>query len=321
MKSSPWWLVAAGCVFLAGGRLTAQGPESAAAAAAPAPADAMLSSQIRLREARVESKTQLLKTTDARLEQGIGDLVALLQSANDTPETRTRVTLLKEQVAKALARSIGYYRTKRQETRAAMERQDLGYQPEDLRRGLAALDERIEKRIAQIIELTRSLAVNQEFEKYLVEYDEDHTRWGEDNKHYHRNEDYDQNRRVSAITDKDRRQVAEALAKNMEELDRRERDLVSRMTTATGTAKELMEEDLADVRRRQGIRAQQSSELRVPTAAAATGVDLDRARELQALVKDMSDDLREDFFAVFRLYNELLVERRDVARLKGQLAK
>jgi hypothetical protein len=107
----------------------------------------------------------------------------------------------------------------------------------------------------------------------------------------------------------------------MEELDRRERDLVSRMTTATGTAKELMEEDLADVRRRQGIRAQQSSELRVPTAAAATGVDLDRARELQALVKDMSDDLREDFFAVFRLYNELLVERRDVARLKGQLAK
>jgi hypothetical protein len=274
-----------------------------------------------LREARVESKTQLLKATDARLEQGIGDLVALLQSANDTPETRTRVTLLKEQVAKALARSIGYYRTKRQETRAAMERQDLGYQPEDLRRGLAALDERIEKRIAQIIELTRSLAVNQEFEKYLVEYDEDHTRWGEDNKHYHRNEDYDQNRRVSAITDKDRRQVAEALAKNMEELDRRERDLVSRMTTATGTAKELMEEDLADVRRRQGIRAQQSSELRVPTAAAATGVDLDRARELQALVKDMSDDLREDFFAVFRLYNELLVERRDVARLKGQLAK
>ena len=73
----------------------------------------MLLSQIRLREARVESKTQLLKATDARLEQGIGDLVALLQSANDTPETRTRVTLLKEQVAKALARSIGYYRTKR----------------------------------------------------------------------------------------------------------------------------------------------------------------------------------------------------------------
>ena len=53
----------------------------------------------------------------------------------------------------------------------------------------------------------------------------------------------------------------------------------------------------------------------------AAGVDLDRARELQALVKDMSDDLKEDFFAVFRLYNELLVERRDLARLKAQLEK
>jgi hypothetical protein len=48
---------------------------------------------------------------------------------------------------------------------------------------------------------------------------------------------------------------------------------------------------------------------------------LEKARELQALVKDMSDDLREDFFAIFRLYNELLVERRDLARLKERAAK
>jgi hypothetical protein len=282
--------------------------------------DAMLSAQVRLRESRVAAKEELLKTTDARLEKGIADLVSLLQSANDSPESRTRVTLLKEQVTKALAKSIGYYRQKRQETRAALERPDLDYQPEDLRRGLAALDERIEKRIAQIIDLTRSLAVSEEFEKYLVEYDDDDRGW-DDNKHYRRNKDWSQNRRVTALTDQDRKQVAEALVKNIEELDRRERDLKSRLATATGTAKELMEEDLADVRRRQGIRAEQASELNIPTAGSAEAVDLEKARELQDLVKDMSDDLREDFFAIFRLYNELLVERRDVARLKKKLAK
>lgn len=294
--------------------------------AGPAPAqdqlapDALLSAQIRLRESRAAAKQELLKTTDARLEKGIAELVALLQSANDSVESRTRVTLLKEQVAKALAKSIGYYRQKRQETRAALERKDLGYQPEDLRKGLAALDERIEKRITQIIEITRSLAVNQEFEKYLVEYDDDDHGWDDDNKHYRKSKDWSQNRRVTALTDQDRKQVEEALRKNIEELDRRERDLESRLASATGVAKDLLEEDLAHVRRQQGIRAEQASDLRVPTAGAAASVDLERARELQALVRDMSDDLREDFFAIFRLYNELLVERRDLARLKERAA-
>lgn len=279
--------------------------------------DAMLNAQIRLRESRVAAKEELLKTTDARLEKGIADLVALLQSANDSPESRTRVTLLKEQVTKALAKSIGYYRQKRQETRAALERKDLGYSPEDLRKGLAALDERTEKRIAQIIEITRSLAVGQEFEKYLVEYEENDYGW-DDDKQYRKSKDWSQNRRVTALTDQDRKQVQEALDKNIEELDRRERDLKSRLATATGVSKDLLEEDLANVNRQQGIRAEQASELRIPTADAATAVDLEKARELQALVKDMSDDLREDFFAIFRLYNELLVERRDLARLKAQ---
>jgi hypothetical protein len=293
------------------------GPLAAQEKLAP---DAMLQAQIRLRESRVAAKMELLKTTDGRVESGIAELVSLLQSANDSAESRTRVTLLKEQVTKALANSISYYRKKRQETRAALERTDLGYQPEDLRKGLAALDERIEKRIAQIIELTRSLAVNQEFEKYLVEYDENDRGW-DDNKKYRKNDDWSQNRRVTALTDQDRKQVEEALQKNIEELDRRARDIKSRLATASGTSKELLEEDLVHVQGQQAMRADQLSELRVPTAGAATEVDLERARELQALVKDMSDDLKEDFFAVFRLYNELLVERRDLARLKSQAAK
>jgi len=292
---------------------------SAPPLAAQALTDAMLNSQIRLREARVEAKQELLQATDARLEKGIADLVGLLQSANDSPETRIRVTLLKEQVAKSLAKSIGYYRTKRQATRAALERRDLGYDPADLRQGLALLDERIEKRIAQIVELTRSLEVSADFEKYLVEYDDDDG-W-DDNKHYRINEDWAQNRRVTALTDQDRRQVSEALAENIAELDRRERDLKSRLANATGTPKELLEEDLADVRRRQGIRASQASELSIPTAEATVSVDLQRARELQALVKDVSNDLREDFFDIFRLYNGVLAERRDIAQLKEQVGK
>ncbi|MFN0127641.1 MAG: hypothetical protein ACKV19_13250 [Verrucomicrobiales bacterium] len=284
------------------------------------PTDGMLKAQIRLRESRVVAKQELLKTTDARLEKGIGDLVALLQAANDSAESRTRVTILKEQVAKALAKSIGYYRKKREETRAALQRPDLDYEPEDLRRGLAALDERIEKRIAQIVDLTRSLEVHADFEKYLVEYDDDDYGW-DDDKNYRRNPDWSQNRRVLAHTEKDRKQVEEALTKNIEDLDRRERDLKSRLTNATGVTKDLLEEDMADVRRQRGNRTHQLSELKVPTASAAVTVDLERARELQELVKDMSDDLREDFFAIFRLYNELLVERRDVARLKEKVAK
>lgn len=282
--------------------------------------DGMLNAQIRLRESRVAAKQELLKTTDERLESGIAQLVALLQAANDSPETRIRVTLLKEQVAKALAKSIGYYRQKRQDTRGALERPDLDYQPEDLRRGLAALDERIEKRITQIIEITRSLEVHKEFEKYLVEYEDSDYGW-DDNKRYRKSKDWAQDRRVTALTDQDRRLVEDALTKNIEDLDRRERDLKSRLTTATGAAKDLMEEDLADVNRQQGIRASQLSELKVPTAEAAAGVDMERAKELQALVKDMSEDLREDFFAIFRLYNELLVERRDLARLKEKASK
>lgn len=282
--------------------------------------DAMLNAQIRLRESRIATKQELLKSTDARLEKGISDLVTLLQSVNDSPESRTRVTLLKEQVAKALAKSIGYYRQKRQETRGALERPDLGYSPDDLRKGLAALDERIEKRIAQIIELTRSLAVHQEFERYLVEYGDSRYGWDDDKK-YRKNDDWYQNRRVTGLTDQDRKQVEEALQKNLDDLDRRARDLQSRMTTATGATKDLLAEDLAHVQQQQANRAEQMSELRVPTASATTNVDLDRARELQSLVKDMSGDLREDFFAIFRLYNELLVERRDLARLQAQAAK
>jgi hypothetical protein len=286
--------------------------------------DPMLSAQVRLRASRVEAKEQLLRDTDARLEKGIGELVTLLKAASDSKESKTRVLQLKEEVAKALARSIGYYRKKREETRAALGRPDLGYDPEDLRKGLAALDERIEKRVAQIIEMTRSLEVHQAFEKYLVEYNDDRVGrrgglgWRDDDRSYRRNEDWVQNRRVTALTDQDRKTVSEALAKNITELQSRQSDLESRLASADAAAKPLLEEDLADVRRRLGIRLEQASDLRVPSASGTTEVDLSGARELQTLVKDMTAELKEDFFAIFRLYNELLVERRDLARLKKQ---
>jgi hypothetical protein len=280
--------------------------------------DPMVAAQIRLRAARVEAKEELLRATDARLEKGIADLVALLKAANDSKESKTRVTHLKEDVAKGLAKSVGYYRKKRDETRSALERKDLGYDPADLRRGMAALDERIERRISQIIEMTRSLEVHKEFEKYLVEFDDDRPDWRGDDRSFRRNEDWEQDRRVTTLTDQARKQVSEALAKNLADLQNRMRDLKSRLTTAEGPAKELIEEDIADVQRRLDIRLEQESALRIPTSESASQVDLTGARELQSLVKDMTVELKRDFFDVLRLYNELLADRRDLARLRKQ---
>jgi hypothetical protein len=276
----------------------------------------MMAAQIQVRAARVEAKEELLRATDARVEKGIADLVGLLKVANDSKESKTRITRLKQDVAKALAKSVGYYRKKRDETRAALERPDLGYDPADLRKGMAALDERIERRIAQIIEMTRSLEVHKEFEKYLVEYDDDRADWRDDDRKFRRNEDWVQDRRVTNLTDQARKQVSEALAKNVAELQNRLRDLNSRLAAAEGPARTLIEEDIADVKRRLDIRLEHESALRIPTSEAASEVDLAGARELESLVKEMAGDLRTDFFDIFRLYNELLTDRRELARLR-----
>lgn len=78
-----------------------------------------------------------------------------------------------------------------------------------------------------------------------------------------------------------------------------------------------------EIARNQGIIGQRNTELEefsTGGATAAVPMMQDQAHDLDQLVQSSRDDLREDFFAIFRKYAELNRIRAEVKQLRDNLA-
>jgi len=279
---------------------------------------ANLEQHIEDRENRLSTIAKDILRLDSRVEGQIERIVARLKTVEDSKESQVRVAQTKEKAIEGLRKTIDYYVRKRDDLNEQL-RKDKTAARELLRDEAAKFDARIEKRVGQIIELTKSFTEHKELKKYETWTDE---KWDRSDTKYRISKDWRHNRKSVRHSEAQQKEISEELAKSIERLERRTADLKEKLRSdkLSPGLRQLYERDLAENIGLTSLRIQLlhesgSSFGRTET----TPIDRDEAHSIELSVEDAAKDLREDFFAIFENYDKLNKERERIAKLKANL--
>jgi chromosome segregation ATPase len=265
----------------------------AAPAAAPADNVAQWEAVVKAREQRVNLLRDELKSLDARMETRVDSLVDALTAIGDSKDSKTKVARMKEKTMTALNNSINYYQNKRASMQEELRRPTLNLTEEQKRRAIAVFDAHMEKRVAQILKLQKSLPTEKDYDRYKATGS---NWWGTE---YVMNEDYKQNLRVSSVTNTQRREIEAGLRKSIARLEQQNKDLRAKGAPAEELAKN---EALIAERRKQLGTALAPVETPTRQIGGKEAADLDKSLQTAA------SDLKRDFNTLFAKYNAFLQE-------------
>jgi hypothetical protein len=174
-----------------------------------------------------------VRATDKRVESRMQNLVNALKVVTDSKDSKTKVARMKKETIEGLMKSIELYNAKRSDIQEQLVRPtSSNLTTEQKQRIRKELDSRIEKRVAQIVELQQSLPTNEEYEKYTVL--PGGIGWSDST--IVKNEDWEQNRRVMLQSDEVRKKLISDLQRSIERLEDQGRKLQKQMTAQPAAA-------------------------------------------------------------------------------------
>jgi hypothetical protein len=298
---------------------TATAAFAAPPAAAPAPVTpatiAQWEAALAAREQRADLLRGELKSLDSRIEARVDSLVKALRSISDSKDSRTKVARMKEQNIDALKRNIEYYRNKRAALQEELRRPTLNLTEEQKRRGIAIFDAHIEKRVAQIIELQKSLPTHKDYARYKASGDS----WAGTT--YSLNQDYVQNQQVTGVTNRQRREIEEDLRKSIARLEQNNRGLRAQMDAAPYASRN--KELAGEIAKNETLIAERRKQLATALAPVETptrAVGLHEAVDLDRALNTAIGELRRDFNTLFARYNALIPELSAINSTRAAIA-
>jgi hypothetical protein len=281
----------------------------------PAPTAEQLKSWIAIRQQRVDLLRDEIKQTDARIESRIDVIVDTLKTISDSKDSRTKVARMKEDTGKRLAKTISYYDQKRAALKEELRNPRLKLTDDEKHRMIAAFDERIEKRTQQLLELNKSMPTHEDHERYKA------TGGGWWGTEYERNEEYDQNRRMTSHSNTQRDAIVKQLDASIARLDRQSRTLKAQLAAATDPVqRKTLTDELAKTDTLITERRQQRVETLKPTRGAVHTVALKEASDMDKALQTAINDLRRDFSTMFERYNTFLNELSSLHVTEAALA-
>ncbi|MDD5200924.1 MAG: hypothetical protein PHC88_14100 [Terrimicrobiaceae bacterium] len=261
--------------------------------AAPAPPNrGEWEAALAARQQRAELLRDEIKALDAGIERRIDSIAEALRAIGDSKDSRTKVARMKEQTIDALSRNIGYFQSRRATLLEELRRPTWQLTADQMREGIAFFDARIEKRIAQILAVQKSLPTHKDYERYKVTG----STWVGPT--YAVNEDHRQNQRVTAVTDSQRKRVVEGLQKSISRIEQQNRTLKARGAPAAG---EIAKNDALLAERRQQLASALSA-----TGTPTREVGLNEALDLDKALQTALAELRKDFTTLFARYSAYL---------------
>ena len=279
-----------------------------------------LETHITNREARLGQIVADIRALDDRVEAGVTEIVSMLSQVKDSEESKVRIANVKADVITGLRKTIEYYKTHRDTLREQLRTGKSELPKEALEKDLAIFDARIEKRVAQIVELAKSFTDPQELEKYEVTSRSSWFGWSVDNEEI--SEAWKQNRRESRHTESAREGVSKGLQDSIAFLEQRNAYLAEKLKSPniSESEREFYQSEMGQNTSLAEQRSQQLYEFSSGSATATESVVGNEAHEMDQLVQSSRADLREDFFAIFRKYAELNRARAELKQLEDNLA-
>lgn len=304
-------------ILLAWFFLGAAGTHAQAQAAPAAPDKNVIKARLASQERRADLLLDEIKAIDSRIEDRIDNLLATLRMVGDSKDSRTKVTRMKEQTTDGLQKSIAYYQQKRAWLQEEMRRPTFNLTADEKRRIIARFDERIEKRVNQILEISKSLPSHQDYDRYQAV--------GNSGWHggvtYVESEDYKQNQRLATHTNGQRDKIIKGLQSSIEKLGRQNQSL-ARQQAAAGS-EQLRLALIEEQRKNDELMKVRQTQLKDVFASPGTPTRPISGKEAQALdntTRQAIDSLRRDFTTLFQRYTVWLGEQSSVNTLKAALA-
>jgi predicted nucleic acid-binding Zn-ribbon protein len=287
----------------------------------PAPTDtrkesiANLESHIAQREQRLAEWGKDIVELDTRIEKRVDELVKMLSGLSDSEVSGGKVKKLKQDAIAGLKRAMDAYSGKRSEVAENIRSGDTAAQGD-----LGKFDERINKRIEQIAELTKSVPARQDAETY--EYD-GASYWNgyffEDTRI---NEETKKNRRDPSTSKKSREKSANSLKQDIDGLDKRRSSLQNLLTKRKSTPAEiqLYTRELGKLDAYEDHLKEQLRDLTLTSVEGGQPIAIDHSHDITELLDDARRDLRDDVARLFRTYDQFAKGRTYVGQLKANLA-
>lgn len=278
-----------------------------------------LKQHIAQREERFELLKKDLLDLDARTEKEIDRIVKLLASLKDSIDSKTRVANLKEDVMEALVRTIWLYRQKRVDVFERM-RKDSNVPKEELEKTLKAFDDRIGKRVDQIMEVAKSFPGHVDVKKYESYGGSYYNGWYQENLQV--SEEWKQNRRASTSGRVARRDMLQELDKALDRNRSRRASVADALANRKLSDKErdLQQEELGRLDAVIDKLRADRRDLALPEGGGATReIGAGEAHDVVQMLDDERADLARDFGDIMRKYTELDQERTRIFDLKANL--
>jgi hypothetical protein len=267
------------------------------------------------REQRVALLRDEILAADKSIEDRVDVLVGALQSIGDSKDSRTKVARMKEDTMDALKRNIDYIARKRDALVQEMRQPTMGLTQDQMKRGVAFFNDRIDKRISQITAIQKSLPTHKDYDRYKAT---GNTWYGTT---YAVNEDYMQNQRLTTYTNSARKGIEDGLRASIDRLDRQKRSLTSALTGADAASAAALRAEIAKTDALIADRRKQLATALAPVETPTRQVGLREAMDLDKSMRTSIDDLRRDFTTLFARYSAFLQEVAALNAVKGAAAK
>lgn len=290
----------------------------AVASVAPAPsALVILKARLAAQSRRAALLGGEIHNADQRIESRFDDLLTTLRTVGDSKDSHTKVTRMKEETLASLQQAITYYQQKRAWLEEQMVRPTFNLTQTQKQSISNDFEERIEKRVKQIVDLYKTFPTHQDFERYKTA---GHYRFG--GVRYVDSEDYRENLRLTSQTDTVRKKLIKDMQANIDRLDQENRTLADLAGSATTPE---LREVYGDEQRKNG---ELRGVLKQDLDAILSGPEIpgrpisgQEAQALDKIIKHSIDALQSEFTLLFSRYADWLTAASAVNTLRAQVAE
>jgi len=268
---------------------------------------------IRAYQNQQDTITRDMVRLDSEIEGQVERIVDLLASIKDSKDSRIKVIQTQEMAIEGLKKSTEFYVRERNKRSAALDRPYTPMARGSLEQDVMALQERIDKRVEQIVHLTNSLVQQTDFKKSVTYYDRDgykQTRTTSGQSH---------NRSVARRASNERDKIRDQLKAGIERIKRDNVDLQKQLAVVSDKEERERLETMIEFNK--GLvesRQNQLHSLALPPPAGARPIGNKDAMTLKQEFRDATAEIRKQHQELVRLN-----ARRDRVRveLKSNLRK
>lgn len=266
-----------------------------------------------LREARRDELEVSVVDLDARIERRVTTLIDMLSKMKDSKESGVKVMTMKESAIEGLANNIQKLKTESANIERTIYQNPNGEISNDLKRIQKYFDEKIEKRLDQIIQLTASLSDKAPLNK---------PKSGP--KEYRRDaiKQYKHNKQQQNRASKAEQEVIDGVLRSIDRLKTEVRTLQQKIAdTSDEELKSALGKSVGHYEQLIETREEQAYKLITGEQSKTSASSRKEAVTAGKMISEVSDDLRNDFTQLQLSIQEYIKEVEAVSALKANLAQ